>query len=68
MSVLKVSLDSSGLGLSTDQKRAKSERVEFWAWSGPKSLTARNYEQDGQMRLVFASFDSSGQELSTDQK
>ena len=68
MSVVKVSLDSSCLGLSTDEKWAKSERVEFWAWSGSKSLTARNFEQDEQMRLVFRSFDSSGLDLSTDQK
>ena len=68
MRLVFASFDSSGLELSTDQKLAKSERVEFWAFSGPKSLTARNFAQDGQIRLVLASFDSYGLELSTDQK
>ena len=68
MTVLRVSFDSSGLELSTDQKRAKSQRVEFWVLSGPKCLTARNSEEDGQMRLLLPSFDSSRPELSTDQK
>ena len=68
MRLVFASFDSSGPELSTDKKGTKSERVEFWAFPGPKSLTARNFEQDGQMRLVLASFDSSGPELSTDQK